>query len=60
MTMWHNVSGKLEPKQGQLLDYDQLAQLVRAQAEEICKRLKQNPEPTYRGMRVRLLLEKIE
>lgn len=60
MTLWHNVSAKVEPKHGEKLDYEKLAACVREQAEEICKRLKQNPEPTFRGMRVRLLLERID
>lgn len=59
--IWHNKSANcLPPRDRPMLDKDALIALMQKQVDDIAKLIRTNPEPVYGGMRVRLLLERID
>lgn len=61
MTMWHNISLNCNAhKTTRKMDRDAICKVIDEAAAEIKRRLIQNQEELYGGVRVRLLLERID
>lgn len=61
MTMWHNVSALAKGNaKTRMMDRAEVERVIRASAEDIISRLKQNQEPLYGDVRVRLMLERVD
>lgn len=61
MSMWHNTGSVVKPNaQTGYQDRELLIAAIRANAEQIVRRIEQNTEPVTGAIRVRVICERIE